>query len=221
MLAPGHLAISYFITKIISYSTKTKPDLKIIWILALLPDIDLLIPGIPHRGQTHSVLLQLALFLPIIIYYGRSTLPYLFALLSHSLIGDIVSYSKIMLFWPLDSGWYSVTIPWRYNAYVYYLEAAIFIPFVFFFIQQKDYQRLYNDKSHNLLTLIPATAIIIPIFYNARLITPRSLLTINILALGLLLLSYMDYVRNSKPVNTRKQVPPEGEVEKPGLNATR
>jgi hypothetical protein len=210
MLAPGHLAISYFITKILSYNSKTKPDLKIIWILALLPDIDLLIPQIPHRGQTHSVVLQLALFLPIIIYYGRITLPYLFSLLSHSLIGDIVSYSKIMLFWPLDSGWYSLTIPWRYHSYVYYLEAAIFIPFVFFFIQQKDYQRLFKGKSHNLLTLIPATALIVPIFFNSRLITPRSLLSINILALGILLLSYMDHVRNSKPVNTREKVLPEG-----------
>jgi membrane-bound metal-dependent hydrolase YbcI (DUF457 family) len=84
----GHLALGYFSALIISRYTKEQLYLPLVWIISVLPDIDLLFTHyIIHRGPTHSIILALILFLPIFIWYHKG-LAYFAALASHSLIGD-------------------------------------------------------------------------------------------------------------------------------------
>jgi len=85
--------------------TGEKINIPLIWFCSLLPDLDLFFPGlIVHRGPTHSILVALAIFVPIYLYYRRG-LPYFAALASHSLIGDYF-VPDLQLFWPISSGWF-------------------------------------------------------------------------------------------------------------------
>lgn len=104
MLLLGHIALGYITGKIVSKATDQSINIPVIWILSLLPDIDSLIPGLQHRGPTHSIIVALIIFTPIFIIASRKAAPYFAALASHSLIGDYLT-GKTQLFWPLSLEW--------------------------------------------------------------------------------------------------------------------
>jgi membrane-bound metal-dependent hydrolase YbcI (DUF457 family) len=104
MLILGHIALGYITGKIISKATDQSINIPVIWILSLLPDIDLLIPGLRHRGPTHSIIVALIIFTPLFIIASWKAAPYFAALVSHSLIGDYFT-GGAQMFWPLSSEW--------------------------------------------------------------------------------------------------------------------
>ena len=127
MYPPGHLALGYFSGVLYRRMTGKDFNLIVIWAFSLLPDLDLFIPGVVHRGPTHSVVVALLFFAPVWYFY-RDSLSYLFSLLSHSLIGDYFTAAGCQLFWPLDLGWF------RYeyalcseNVMLLYLEGFLFL----------------------------------------------------------------------------------------------
>ena len=95
MYAVGHIALGYILGKITANLTKTRINLPLIFGLSILPDIDLIIPRISHRGPTHSIITVLILFTSLFFYYGRKILPYIVAYAQHSLIA--VSYTHLTL----------------------------------------------------------------------------------------------------------------------------
>ena len=101
----GHLALGYFAGKITSKITKNETNILLLWIFSMLPDIDILIPGLVHRGPTHSIIVATAIFTPIMIYYKKGT-SYYASLLSHSLIGDYITAYGCQLLWPINQTWY-------------------------------------------------------------------------------------------------------------------
>ncbi len=101
----GHLGLGYLCGAIVARFTGEKINIPLIWLCSVLPDVDLLFPGlITHRGPTHSILVAVAIFVPIYLYLRRG-LPYFAAVASHSLIGDFL-VPPLQLLWPLSSAWF-------------------------------------------------------------------------------------------------------------------
>lgn len=101
----GHIALGYFSAVIVGRYTKEKFLVPLVWLCALLPDLDAFAwRYIVHRGPTHSIVLAAAIFIPIYIA-TRRWLPYFAAAASHTLIGDYFNPPE-KLFWPLTNGWF-------------------------------------------------------------------------------------------------------------------
>jgi len=106
----GHVALGYFAAKTVSRITYENFSIPLIWLVSLLPDIDLLIPGLQHRGPTHSIIIALLLFTPILIILKRG-LAYLAALATHTVIGDYFTSYGCQLLWPINTAWMKAPIP--------------------------------------------------------------------------------------------------------------
>ena len=101
----GHLALGYFSAKTTEKILNIEFNTTLVWIISLLPDIDLIIPPLDHRGPTHSIIIAITAFIPILIIFKKRGLPYLASLISHSLIGDVFTGQGIQLYWPLSVQW--------------------------------------------------------------------------------------------------------------------
>ena len=103
----GHAALGYFAAKATQKITNTEYNIILVWILSSLPDIDVIIPPLEHRGPTHSIITAITVFIPILIILKKRALPYLASLASHA-IGDVVTAYGIQLYWPLSTQWIKV-----------------------------------------------------------------------------------------------------------------
>jgi membrane-bound metal-dependent hydrolase YbcI (DUF457 family) len=103
MFTVGHIALGYITGKILSKAMEQSQNIPAIWALSLLPDVDFLIPGLQHRGSTHSIIVALLIFTPLLIVRPRKTAPYFAALAAHSIIGDYITDGGVKLFWPVSS----------------------------------------------------------------------------------------------------------------------
>ena len=138
MLAIGHIALGYITGKIISKATGQSINIPVIWILSLLPDIDLLIPGLRHRGPTHSIIVALIIFTPLFIIASWKANPYFVALASHSLIGDYFT-GKTQLFWPLSLEWLEYERAMRMGSvFEIFTEFALFAVMIAILILSRD-----------------------------------------------------------------------------------
>ena len=126
MLVLGHIALGYITGKIVSKATDQSINIPVIWILSLLPDIDLLIPGLRHRGPTHSMIVALIIFTPLFIIASWKAAPYFAALASHSLIGDYFT-GGAQAFWPLSLEWFGYERAMRMGSpFELYTEFVLF-----------------------------------------------------------------------------------------------
>ena len=138
MLVLGHIALGYITGKIVSKATDQNINIPVIWILSLLPDIDLLIPGLQHRGPTHSIIVALIIFTPLFIISSWKATPYFAALASHSLIGDYFT-GGAQLFWPLSLEWYEYERSMRMGSTLeVYVEFALFAVMIIILILSRD-----------------------------------------------------------------------------------
>ena len=71
MFAVGHLALGYITGKSSLKILKSNIDIPLIFTLSILPDIDLLIPRLAHRGPTHSIITITLVSLPLLIIYRK------------------------------------------------------------------------------------------------------------------------------------------------------
>lgn len=125
----GHLALGYFSGAIGIKYTNTKVYLPMLWICALAPDIDFLFSRyIAHRGPTHSILVAVALFVPIFLIFKKNGLPYFTALASHTLIGDFFIPSEQLL-WPISKDYYGAP---SYMSLAYDSASALVIEMILF-----------------------------------------------------------------------------------------
>lgn len=51
----GHMALGYFAALLTRKTTGTQYSILPVWFFSMLPDIDLLLPFMSHRGATHSL----------------------------------------------------------------------------------------------------------------------------------------------------------------------
>jgi membrane-bound metal-dependent hydrolase YbcI (DUF457 family) len=102
MYAAGHLALGYVVGMATSKLLKHRVYLPLLFLVAVLPDIDYVLPDIARRTVTHSVIVQGVIALPLLVMYRRRALPYLLAVWSHSLI-DLTNVAGVQLFWPIST----------------------------------------------------------------------------------------------------------------------
>jgi len=91
--------LGYIFGKTSSKLAKVKVNLPLLLASSVLPDVDLLLRFLTHRGPTHSILTITVLMIPFFVVYRKKTIPYYAAILSHILIGDFFT-GGIQLFWP-------------------------------------------------------------------------------------------------------------------------
>jgi hypothetical protein len=139
----GHIGLGYISAYIVWRFTGEDFSTPLVIFCSLLPDLDILIPFLPHRGPTHSLVIPLVLLLPISLWF-RSGLPYLFSFLSHSLFGDLFTgyrgRTKGMYLWPISQRWldFGIVLDMRSKS-EYLIELVLFGLMIMLYI----YKRLF------------------------------------------------------------------------------
>jgi len=97
MYAVGHFALGYLTGKLAAKSLDVNINLPLLFLASVFPDIDILIPGLEHRGPLHSVILFCLIFLPIFAIYKKRAAPYFVAVIQHIIIGDYLIGGDLQL----------------------------------------------------------------------------------------------------------------------------
>ena len=130
MYPPGHMALAYFSARGIQRITGYRFNLIIVWTLAILPDIDLFIPSLQHRGPTHSLAAIILVFLVSYIH-ERKWMPYVAAFTSHALIGDYFTGGAytvgINLLWPINRSWIGIPLLRMGSSFEIVIEITLFL----------------------------------------------------------------------------------------------
>jgi membrane-bound metal-dependent hydrolase YbcI (DUF457 family) len=183
MFAVGHAAYGYILAKATGKAVKSDIHIPLVLALSIAPDLDLLIRGLTHRGATHSLVLALLFSTPFLLKYRAKALPYLVAVVQHSLLGDYITGGAQLLS-PLTTR----IIGLNYSVYGpqnILLEWSGFILMLLVLVLSRDYSRLLKPNMENLLLIITAAATLVPFYPRRYSGIPLSLL---IPSLGLLIL---------------------------------
>jgi hypothetical protein len=186
--AVGHFALGYVIGKLAMKATKTKMNIPLILTLSVIPDIDILVPYVEHRGPFHSVIMATIVFLPLLVHYGRTAYPYFLALIQHSSVGDLIAGGPVQLFWPLNLQQFGIMINIKDPANVT-LEWLIFTVAAVTFLKTKDIHWLLKPRNSNLILAIPTFTVLLPTFLAFPLEVPIALFPPHIVCLTLFLTS--------------------------------
>jgi membrane-bound metal-dependent hydrolase YbcI (DUF457 family) len=162
--------------------------------LSVIPDIDILIPFVEHRGPYHSIIMAIVVFFPTFVLYRKNAFPYFVALIQHSLIGDYIAGGKVQLFWPLTSQLYGMNISIRSPTNIT-LEWLAFLVATIVMVKTKDTQILLQPHNSNLILAIPTFTILLPTFLAFPLDVPIALIPPHIIFLILFLSSLLIDVR--------------------------
>jgi membrane-bound metal-dependent hydrolase YbcI (DUF457 family) len=166
MFAIGHFAIGYLTGKISSKALKVPLNLPLLLTASVIPDVDLLLRFINHRGPTHSLITIAAIALPFLIYYRKAAVPYAIALASHSLIGDFFT-GGTQLFWPLSPeliGALNIEVRSLTNSL---LELALFFISIALMLKTGDLRKIVTDK-YKVALLLPFGAVLGPMLAAGR-----------------------------------------------------
>jgi len=189
--AVGHLALGYISGKATSKLLNVNVNIPLLFVASIIADIDLLIPGLEHRGPTHSIILILAITFPAILVWKKQAIPYLAAFASHPLLGDYLTNPSatkgVQLFFPLSSSWFSGGSETALLTYVY-VELALFIAFLTLMLTTRDITTLIKHHPSNLLLLIPISTALLPIFLQFPIPVPPTLIIPHLILLILLTL---------------------------------
>ncbi|MEM2111171.1 MAG: metal-dependent hydrolase [Candidatus Bathyarchaeia archaeon] len=161
MFAVGHLALGYIVGKASSRILNLRMSIPLIFVFAILPDIDLLTQFLRHRGPTHSIIVVALISTPFLIRHRKRAIPYLLVIAQHSLIGDFL-VGSVQLFWPVNMGWFGFGIP-LLSLTNKILEWVFFSASLLLMVKTKDLYSLLKPHPHNLLLILPATTTILPI----------------------------------------------------------
>ena len=160
MFAIGHFAIGYLTGKASATKLKLQLNMPLLLAVSVIPDIDLLLRFLQHRGPTHSLITIIALTVPFIIIYRKTAVPYFVALASHSLVGDFFT-GGTQLFWPLSAEWYgalNIDVNSLTNAL---LELALFSVSTVVMFKTGDLRKIAKDK-YKMALLLPFGAVLGP-----------------------------------------------------------
>jgi membrane-bound metal-dependent hydrolase YbcI (DUF457 family) len=182
--AVGHFAIGYILAKLTSKVTKTKFNVALILTLSVIPDVDILIPYVVHRGPTHSILMAFIIFIPIFALYHKNALPYFAALIQHSLISDYVAGGKVQLLWPLTTQTFGLAVSIKSPANIT-IEWFSFLTATLIMIKTKDVHPLLQPHNSNLILTIPTFTVLLPTLLAFPLEVPIALIPPHIVFIAL------------------------------------
>jgi hypothetical protein len=187
--AVGHLALGYLTGKASGGLLKQKINIPLILTVSIIPDIDMLIPGLYHGGPTHSIVLILALAFPAILMWKTQTIPYVLALLTHPVIGDFLTRFNtdmgVQLFFPISSNWYSAGSE-AYRQLYTYTEFALFAAFLIALLATRDIVTLTKPHTSNFLLTIPLLTAVLPVFFEFPIRVPPALIIPHLILITLL-----------------------------------
>jgi LexA-binding, inner membrane-associated putative hydrolase len=173
--AVGHFSVGYILAKGSSKATKTRINLPTVFMLSVIPDIDLLLPFLQHRGPLHSIILLTAIFVPFFAKYKSAAVPYYLSLLQHPLIGDFFTGGNVQLFWPITRNPYgfgvSITSPLNIG-----VELLSFLLALLILIRTRDVQKLIRSGVSSLILTIPFSTVLFPSLLGFPLEVPLALL---------------------------------------------
>jgi len=190
MYAVGHLALGYLSGKATSKLLNVNVNIPLLFVASVISDVDLLIPGLEHRGPTHSLILFFLLFLPAFLLYGKRATPYLIALAQHSIIGDYLTGGGIQLLWPIASNWYGAGIS-MISLTIILLEWTSFLTFLTIMLKTRDAWALFQHHPSNLLLSIPVLTVLLPPFFHFPLPVPIELVIPHLTYLAIFALSIL------------------------------
>jgi membrane-bound metal-dependent hydrolase YbcI (DUF457 family) len=205
MFAVGHFAIGYLTGKAVAKKLAIPINLPLLLTASIIPDIDLLLIFLHHRGPTHSLITMLVIAAPFLYYYGRTALPYITALASHSLIGDFIGGTQ--LFWPLSPEWIGALHLNTGGSISVALEISFFLIALPIMIKTGDLQKITTDKYRPIL-LIPFVATLGPMLKLGRgfeYALPSLLIIPSLFYLALLAYSIIIQHPRRTQYNTSKQ----------------
>jgi len=164
-------------------------NIPLLFVASVIPDIDLLIPGLEHRGPSHSLIIFSFLFLPAFTLYRKRAVPYLIALVQHALIGDYLT-GATQLLWPITSNWYAVGIALTSLTNIL-IEWTFFLAFFAIMLKTKDIWILFQHHPSNLLLSIPVLTVLLPTFFSFPLSVPLGLIIPHLTYLTLFTISIL------------------------------
>ena len=165
------MAIAYLLGKGTSKALRTKLNIPTLLVLSILPDIDILydvIMGVEiHRGPTHSIITAVLVFIPIFLYFGKKTIPYFLALISHPLIGDFIVGGKLQLLWPLSSSQFGLHELGSYYIDIFspvnlVLEITLWVIASLILYKTGDWKVFFRADKTNLVLIIPIATVLLP-----------------------------------------------------------
>jgi len=189
MYAVGHLAIGYLSGKATSKLAQVDVNVPLLFALSIIPDIDLLIPGLTHRGPTHSIILLSLLFLPVFLLYKKKATPYFAALILHPLIGDSLT-GGTQLLWPLTTNYYGIGIGITSLTNIL-TEWILFLASLTILFKAKDMQTLFQPHPSNLLLSIPTFTVLLPTILSFPLHVHPTLIIPHLIYLTIFTLSIL------------------------------
>ena len=144
-----------------------KVNLPLLLMASVLPDVDLLLRFLMHRGPTHSLVAITVLMIPFFVVYRKQAIPYYAAMLSHILIGDYFT-GGIELFWPLSQGWFGALNFDVASMPVAVTELGLFVLTIPIMYKLGDLKTLLNPHNKNWALIIPLGAAVGPLLSAGR-----------------------------------------------------
>lgn len=188
MYAIGHFALGYLTGKLTGKALNVQINLPLLFLASVIPDIDIVIPGLIHRGPLHSVLVLYLLFMPLILIYKKRAAPYFIAVISHVLIGDYLVGGDLQLLWPITTNTYGLQIGMTSLIHVA-LEWSLFLTAILLMVKTRDIFSLFKQNSSKMILSIPAMTVLLPTLAEFPLIVPISLVIPHIFFIILLTVS--------------------------------
>ena len=186
----GHLALGYITGKATSKILDVDMNIPLLFLASVVSDIDLLIPGLRHRGPTHSLIIILLLFLPAFLLCGKRATPYFAAMAQHSIVGDYLTSEGVQLLWPIAVDWYGVGFAMTSLTNVL-VEWILFLTSLTIMLKAKDVWTLFQRHPSNLLLSIPVFTVLIPTLLSFPMYVPIELIIPHLIYLGIFTLSVL------------------------------
>jgi membrane-bound metal-dependent hydrolase YbcI (DUF457 family) len=209
MFAIGHFALGYIFGKTSSRLVNVRVNLPLLLAASVLPDIDLALRFLMHRGPTHSLITISVLMIPFFVIYRKQAIPYYAALLSHSLIGDFFTGGS-QLFWPLSHGWFGALNLEVSGPINVVLELALFFLTLPIMYKLGDLQTLLKPNSKSWALIIPLVATLGPLLTVGRGqegALPALLVVPSLFYIGLFVYSLFIWLRATYIKDKDKQKP--------------
>jgi len=191
MYAVGHLALGYITGRATSKLLNANVNIPLLFLASIIPDIDLLIPGLQHRGPTHSLIVSILIFIPLTIYYGKKAIPYFVAFTQHSLIGDYLTSGGIQLLWPINSIYYCSLEIQLISLTNILLEWIFFLTAFTILLKTRDAQTLLQPHPSNLLLSIPIFTVLLPTLLSFPQYVPPALIIPHLTYLAIFTISIL------------------------------
>jgi hypothetical protein len=103
------------------------------------------------------------------VIYRKKAFPYFFALISHSLIGDIYGPIRgIQLFWPFSTKWITFANISNLSLISISFELSLFTLSTIIIFLTKDFQKSFFHNSNRIYWLIPFGSVVGPLLLGVK-----------------------------------------------------